>query len=52
MKLYPVVLGRGIPMIAAERPLPSSFTLVASSTLEGGTTVLTYRRSHGQPVPG
>ena len=52
VKLYPVVLGRGIPVIAAERPLPSSFTLVESRTLEGGTTVLTYRRSHGQPVPG
>jgi dihydrofolate reductase len=52
VKLYPVVLGRGIPMIASERPLPSSFTLVESRALEGGTTVHTYRRSHGQPVPG
>jgi dihydrofolate reductase len=52
LKLYPVVLGRGIPMIAAGRPLPTSFTLVESHALEGGPTVHTYRRSQGRAVPG
>ena len=52
LKFYPVVLGRGIPVIGAERPLPSSFELVESRVLEGGPTVHTYRRSQGQAVPG
>jgi dihydrofolate reductase len=44
VKLYPVVLEKGIPVIAAEQPLPSLFTLIENRSLDGGTTVNTYRR--------
>lgn len=44
IKLYPVVLGRGIPLFDAAFS-PETFTLVATTPLESGTVVLEYRRT-------
>ena len=45
LKRYPVTLGTGIPMIAADRAQPLPFTLTDQRTLGNGTTVATYVRT-------
>ncbi|WP_432519231.1 dihydrofolate reductase family protein [Kineococcus sp. SYSU DK006] len=56
VKRYPVVLGTGIPLIATDGPRALPFALTGTSTLQGGTTVSTYRRlpgrTPGSSVPG
>ena len=44
IKLYPLVVGRGIPLFDAEFS-PQAFTLTDTTTLDGGTVVLEYRRA-------
>jgi dihydrofolate reductase len=44
IKRYPVVVGTGIPAIAANRASALPFTVTDERTLTGGTTVTTYTR--------
>lgn len=44
LKTYPLLLGRGIPVIAADHPQPMPFVLTDTRTLEGGTAIATFRR--------
>ncbi|MFF5207947.1 dihydrofolate reductase family protein [Streptosporangium sp. NPDC000396] len=41
IKLYPVVIGTGVPLFSAEFS-PTHFTLAGTRALEGGTVILTY----------
>jgi dihydrofolate reductase len=43
LKVYPMVLGSGIPLFTADFS-PTSFRLTGTRTLDGGTVVLTYDR--------
>lgn len=43
LKVYPVVIGAGIPLFTAEFS-PANFAQTGSRTLESGTVVLTYAR--------
>ena len=45
IKRYPVVLGAGIPVIAAHRARALPFEVTAERALAGGTTVTTYTRA-------
>ena len=45
LKRYPVVLGAGIPVIAASYAQARAFEVTGEHTLGGGTTVTTYTRS-------
>ena len=47
IKRYPVVIGAGIPVIAADRAHALPFTITDERALAGGTTVTTYTRSTG-----
>jgi dihydrofolate reductase len=44
IKRYPVVVGTGIPAIAADHASALPFTVTDERTLTGGTTVTTYTR--------
>jgi dihydrofolate reductase len=43
LKVYPVVAGAGIPLFATDFN-PTSFQLVGTRALEGGTVILSYER--------
>jgi len=45
IKRYPVVLGAGIPVIAAQHAHALPFEVTAERSLVGGTTVTTYARA-------
>ena len=45
IKRYPVVVGAGIPAIAAHHVHPLAFQITDEDTLAGGTTVTTYIRA-------
>nr|WP_240896071.1 dihydrofolate reductase family protein [Kineococcus siccus] len=45
VKRYPVVVGAGIPVIAAPHAGVQAFEVTAERALSGGTTVTTYARS-------
>ena len=44
IKRYPVVIGTGIPAIAADHTAALPFTATDARTLPGGTTIATYTR--------
>ncbi|MDO5084244.1 MAG: dihydrofolate reductase family protein [Arachnia propionica] len=50
VKLNPVILGSGIPLLPLEEG-PRSFTLVEAEVLPGGVSLLTYRPPR-EPSPG
>lgn len=45
VKRYPVVVGAGIPAIAADQTRPLPFGITDERSLAGGTTVTTYTRT-------
>ncbi|GAA1430417.1 dihydrofolate reductase family protein [Microlunatus lacustris] len=45
IKRYPVVIGAGIPVLAADHARPLPFTITDERTLAGGTTITRCRRS-------
>ena len=45
LKRYPIVLGAGIPVIAASQAHPQAFTATDERALGDGTTITTYTRT-------